>query len=70
MMPRHGEPNGVKRRWVINAECSTFIFLGCIDVQQVDISVLQDKLRARGQVVDFIPGQPEKCPNPGPLPQF
>jgi hypothetical protein len=40
------------------------------DVHQVDISVLQDKLRAQGQVLDFIPGQPEKCPNPGPLPQF
>lgn len=41
-----------------------------IGVHKVDVSALQDKLREQGQVIDFIPGEPEKCPNDGPLPQF
>lgn len=41
-----------------------------IGVHKVDVTALQEKLRAQGQVIDFIPGQPEKCPNDGPLPQF
>jgi len=41
-----------------------------IGVHKVDVSTLQDKLREQGQVVDFIPSQPEKYPNDGPLPQF
>ena len=32
-----------------------------IEVQQLNVSALQDKLRAQKQVVDFLPGQPEKC---------
>ena len=34
---------------------------GGSNVQAVNVSALQDKLRAQKQVVDFIPGQPEKC---------
>ncbi|MBI5834964.1 MAG: FAD-dependent oxidoreductase [Armatimonadetes bacterium] len=30
-------------------------------VDRIDIGELQAKLRAGGQVVDFVPGQPEKC---------
>ena len=29
-------------------------------VQQIDVPALQEKLRAEKQVIDFIPGQPEK----------
>ena len=29
-------------------------------VQQLDVSVLQEKLRAEKQIIDFLPGQPEK----------
>ena len=29
-------------------------------VQQVDVPALQGKLRTQKQVIDFIPGQPEK----------
>lgn len=29
-------------------------------VQQIDIPALQEKLRAQNQVIDFIPGQPER----------
>ena len=32
-----------------------------IEVQQLNVSALQDKLRAQKQVVEFLPGQPEKC---------
>jgi len=32
-----------------------------IDIQKVDIPALQGKLRAQNQVIDFLPGQPEKC---------
>jgi hypothetical protein len=30
------------------------------DVQAIDIPALQEKLRAQKQVIDFVPGQPEK----------
>jgi hypothetical protein len=40
------------------------------DVQKVNVAVLQDKLRAQHQVVDFIPGQPEKCEHLNGPPEF
>ncbi len=40
------------------------------DVQNVNIAALQDKLRAQKQVVDFIPGQPEKCEHLNGPPEF
>lgn len=39
-------------------------------VQQVSLQALQGKLRAQGQVVDFIPGQPEKCEHLNGPPEF
>lgn len=39
-------------------------------VQQVSVPALQDKLRAQHQVVDFIPGQPEKCEHLNGPPEF
>jgi hypothetical protein len=32
------------------------------DVQSIDLPALQEKLRAQGQILDFIPGQSEKFP--------
>ena len=29
-------------------------------VQRIEVKALQDKLRAQRQVVDFVPGQPER----------
>ncbi len=40
------------------------------DVQKVNVPALQDKLRAQHQVVDFIPGQPEKCEHLNGPPEF
>ena len=40
------------------------------DVQKVNIPALQDKLRARHQVLDFLPGQPEKCEHINGPPEF
>lgn len=40
------------------------------DVQKVDVSALQDKLRAHKQVIDFIPGMPEKCEKLNGPPEF
>ena len=40
------------------------------NVQKVNIPALQDKLRAQHQVVDFIPGQPEKCEHLNGPPEF
>jgi FAD dependent oxidoreductase len=40
------------------------------DVQKVNVSVLQDKLRAQNQVIDFVPGQPEKCEHLNGPPEF
>lgn len=40
------------------------------DVQKVDVTTLQDKLRAQKQVVDFIPGLPEKCEYLNGPPEF
>jgi hypothetical protein len=40
------------------------------DVQKVDVSALQDKLRVQNQVIDFIPGQPEKCEHLNGPPEF
>jgi hypothetical protein len=39
-------------------------------VQQVDVPALQDKLRAQKQVVDILPGQPEKCQHLNGPPEF
>ena len=39
-------------------------------VQEVDVPTLQKKLREAGQVVDFIPGQPEKCEHLNGPPEF
>ena len=41
-----------------------------IAVQQVDVPALQDKLRKQHQVVDFIPGLPEKCEHLNGPPEF
>jgi hypothetical protein len=40
------------------------------EVQKVNIAALQDKLRAQNQVIDFIPGQPEKCEHLNGPPEF
>ena len=40
------------------------------DVQKVNVPALQDKLRAQHQVIDFIPGQPEKCEHLNGPPEF
>lgn len=39
-------------------------------VQTVDLPTLQAKLRAQHQVVDFVPGQPEKCEHLNGPPEF
>jgi len=41
-----------------------------IAVQQVDVPNLQSKLRTQGQVVDFLPGKPEKCEHLNGPPEF
>ncbi|MGB8168585.1 MAG: FAD-dependent oxidoreductase [Chthoniobacteraceae bacterium] len=43
---------------------------GGSDVQKVNVSALQEELRAQSQVVDFIPGQPEKCEQLNGPPEF
>jgi hypothetical protein len=40
------------------------------EVQKVNVTALQDKLRAQNQVVDFISGQPEKCERLNGPPEF
>lgn len=40
------------------------------DTQKVDVAALQQKLREQNQVVDFIPGQPEKCEHLNGPPEF
>ncbi|MEW6306754.1 MAG: FAD-dependent oxidoreductase [Verrucomicrobiota bacterium] len=39
-------------------------------VAKIPISALQEKLRTQGQVIDFIPGQPEKCEHLNGPPEF
>ena len=41
-----------------------------VPVQKIDIAVLQDQLRQQKQVIDFIPGQPEKCEHLNGPPEF
>jgi len=41
-----------------------------LEVQKVPVAALQQKLRAQKQVVDFIPGQPEKCTALNGPPEF
>jgi len=41
-----------------------------VSVQKVPLTSLQDKLRAQKQVVDFIPGLPEKCEHLNGPPEF
>lgn len=41
-----------------------------VPVQKVPLAALQDKLRAQKQVVDFIPGLPEKCEHLNGPPEF
>ena len=43
---------------------------GDADVHHVNVPALQDKLRAQKQVVDFIPGEPEKCERLNGPPEF
>ncbi len=43
---------------------------GGIDVQKVPFTELQDKPRAQKQVIDFIPGLPEKCEHLNGPPEF
>lgn len=40
------------------------------DVHKVSVPALQDKLRAQRQIIDFIPGQPEKCERLNGPPEF
>ncbi len=40
------------------------------EVQKVDVPALQEKLRAQNQVVNFSPGQPEKCEHLNGPPEF
>lgn len=40
------------------------------DVQKVNVAALQDKLRSQHQVVDYIPGRPEKCEHLNGPPEF
>lgn len=40
------------------------------NVQSVSVPALQQKLRAQSQVIDFIPGQPEKCEHLNGPPEF
>jgi len=39
-------------------------------VQKVPLAPLQDKLRNQKQVVDFMPGMPEKCEHLNGPPEF
>jgi hypothetical protein len=41
-----------------------------IPSQTVDVPALQKKLQAQGQVVDFLPGKPEKCEHLNGPPEF
>ena len=41
-----------------------------VAVQQVPVSALQEKLRDQKQVVDFLPGHPEKCTDLNGPPEF
>lgn len=41
-----------------------------VPVQKVPVTTLQEKLRAQKQVVDFIPGLPEKCEHLNGPPEF
>jgi hypothetical protein len=41
-----------------------------ITVQKVNVAALQEKLRAQNQVIDFLPGQPEKCEHLNGPPEF
>ncbi len=41
-----------------------------VAVQQVPLATLQEKLRAQNQVIDFIPGLPEKCEHLNGPPEF
>lgn len=40
------------------------------DVQKVDVPALQARLRQQKQVVDFVPGEPEKCQHLNGPPEF
>ena len=40
------------------------------EVQRVNVPALREKLRAQGQVIDFVPGQPEKCEHLNGPPEF
>jgi len=41
-----------------------------VAVQRIDVPELQERLRDRGQVVDFVKGQPEKCERLNGPPEF
>jgi hypothetical protein len=41
-----------------------------IPVQKIDVATLQKQLRDQKQVVDFIPGMPEKCEALNGPPEF
>ncbi len=43
---------------------------GNMPVSEIDIPALQETLRKHGQVVDFLPGQPEKCEKLNGPPEF
>lgn len=40
------------------------------DIQKLSVPALQEKLRVQNQVIDFIPGQPEKCEHLNGPPEF
>jgi len=41
-----------------------------VEVQKLDVAALQGKLRGQRQVIDFLPGQPEKCGSLNGPPEF
>lgn len=60
--------------WMITGHASgiaaAFAVKNDTTVQNVPLAPLQDKLRAQKQVVDFIPGLPEKCEHLNGPPEF
>ncbi|WP_395731238.1 FAD-dependent oxidoreductase [Prosthecobacter sp.] len=60
--------------WMITGHASgiaaAFAVKNDTTVQNVSLAPLQDKLRAQKQVVDFIPGLPEKCEHLNGPPEF
>jgi len=60
--------------WMITGHAAgvaaTITAMNDTDVQKINIPLLQDKLRAQKQVIDFLPGKPEKCEDLNGPPEF